>query len=246
MSPFGARAGNSGVQDADNLGWKLALVLRGAAPERLIDSYDAERAEAADENILHSTRATDFISPKNAASRRFRDATLSLARQHAFARRLVNSGRLSVATVHRHAPLSMTDGEHFASTLTPGAPAVDAPVVHDGSASWLLRWVGGGFTVLLFAPKAEDGALDHACATGLAALAQAAIPVAAVVVSRQPLVAPPEVTALTDPEGIAAARYDGAAGATYLLRPDQLVAARWRRFDPAAIAAAVAHATGRS
>jgi 3-(3-hydroxy-phenyl)propionate hydroxylase len=65
-------------------------------------------------------------------------------------------------------------------------------------------------------------------------------------VSRQRLAAPPEVTALSDPEGIAAARYDGAAGATYLLRPDQLIAARWRRFDPAAIAAALAHATGRS
>jgi 3-(3-hydroxy-phenyl)propionate hydroxylase len=169
---------------------------------------------------------------------------LSLARSHAFARRLINSGRLSVASVHRNSPLSTADTAHFASALVPGAPAVDAPVVHDGTASWLLRWLGGGFTVLLFAPAGE---LDTACVNGLAALARAPIPVAAVVVSRQRLATRPEITALIDAEGIATARYDGAAsGTTYLLRPDQLIAARWRRFDPAAIAAAIAHATGRS
>ena len=41
MSPFGARGGNSGVQDADNLAWKLDLVLRGLAPEQLLDSYES-------------------------------------------------------------------------------------------------------------------------------------------------------------------------------------------------------------
>ena len=53
MSPFGARGGNSGVQDADNLGWKLDLVLRGLAPEALLESYDVERVEAAEENLTH-------------------------------------------------------------------------------------------------------------------------------------------------------------------------------------------------
>jgi 3-(3-hydroxy-phenyl)propionate hydroxylase len=240
VSPFGARGGNSGLQDADNLAWKLALVLQGAAPERLIDSYDAERAEAADENILASTRATDFITPKNATSKRFRDATLSLARSQPFARRLINSGRLSIASVHRSSPLSTPDGEHFAGALAPGAPAVDAPVVREGFASWLLRWLGGRFTALLFAEE-----IDAATAAGLAALAQAPIPVAAVVVAPRPIHAPADVTALIDPEGVAAARYDGAAGTTYLLRPDQLIAARWRRFDPAAIAVALTHAIGR-
>ena len=44
--------------------WKLLAVLRGDAPEALLDSYDAERAAAADENILASTRSTDFITPE--------------------------------------------------------------------------------------------------------------------------------------------------------------------------------------
>ena len=102
VSPFGARGANSGIQDADNLAWKLELVLAGQAPERLLDSYDAERAYAADENIRHSTRSTDFITPKSEVSRTFRDAVLGLAKRYPFARALVNSGRLSLpATLSR-------------------------------------------------------------------------------------------------------------------------------------------------
>lgn len=48
VSPFGARGANSGIQDADNLAWKLKLVLDGRAPERLLDSYCHERGMAAD------------------------------------------------------------------------------------------------------------------------------------------------------------------------------------------------------
>jgi 3-(3-hydroxy-phenyl)propionate hydroxylase len=64
VSPFGARGANSGVQDADNLAWKLAAVLSGQAPTSLLASYGEEREFAADVNIAHSTRATDFITPK--------------------------------------------------------------------------------------------------------------------------------------------------------------------------------------
>ena len=96
VSPFGARGANSGLQDADGLMWKLDLVMRGLAPESLLDTYHSERAYAADENILNSTRSTDFITPKSKTSRVFRDAALALARHHPFARKLVNSGRLSV------------------------------------------------------------------------------------------------------------------------------------------------------
>ena len=116
VSPFGARGANSGFQDADNLVWKLrARAATGCAPERLLDTYDAERVAAADENILNSTRATDFITPKSPVSRTFRDAVLALAKQHAFARRLVNSGRLSVPSILADSPLNTPDraGERF-------------------------------------------------------------------------------------------------------------------------------------
>ena len=78
-SPVGAQGMNTGLQDAHNLGWKLAAVLAGEAPEALLDSYDAERVPAAEENILNSTRSTDFITPKSDAARAYRDAVLALA-----------------------------------------------------------------------------------------------------------------------------------------------------------------------
>jgi 3-(3-hydroxy-phenyl)propionate hydroxylase len=71
VSPSGARGANSGVQDADNLGWKLKAVIDGIASDALIDSCNTERVYAAEENIRHSTQSTDFIPPKSAASRIF-------------------------------------------------------------------------------------------------------------------------------------------------------------------------------
>ena len=70
VSPFGARGANSGIQDAENLAWKLAAVLKGEAGPALIDSYERERMQAADENIAHSTRSTDFIAPHTPAERK--------------------------------------------------------------------------------------------------------------------------------------------------------------------------------
>ena len=128
VSPFGARGANGGVQDADNLAWKLGLVLKGLAPDMLIDTYDYERVYAADENILNSTRSTDFITPKNEASRAFRDATLQLAKDCGFARRLVNSGRLSLPSTYINSPLNTQDEDEFVGLMAPGAPSTDARI----------------------------------------------------------------------------------------------------------------------
>lgn len=111
MSPFGARGGNSGVQDADNLAWKLALVLQGQAPAALLDSYDAERRTAAQQNIRITDRTTRFLSPPSAAERVMRDAVIALAREHAFARAFVNTGRLSSPTRYVDSPLNSVPGD---------------------------------------------------------------------------------------------------------------------------------------
>ena len=58
VSPFGARGANSGVQDAENLAWKLDAVLRGRAGDALLDTYADEREHAADANPLNATRPT--------------------------------------------------------------------------------------------------------------------------------------------------------------------------------------------
>ena len=150
VSPFGARGGNSGIQDADNLCWKLARVVRNESPATLLQTYDAERVEAASENILNSARSTDFITPKSAASRKMRDAVLELSQHHPFARRLVNSGRLSTPTAHRASASSTPDDDSFNCALLPGAPALDAPVQVAGRTASLLDQLGGRFDLLVF------------------------------------------------------------------------------------------------
>ncbi len=205
VSPFGARGANSGVQDAENLAWKLAAVLRGEAPDALLDSYAREREYAADENILNSTRATDFITPKSEVSQLFRDAVLQLAKRHAFARTLVNSGRLSVPATLHGSTLNTADADAFSGRMVPGAAAADAPLASH-RAGWLLAALNApAFTALVFG---DDAAAERS--------AQAAAE-AGVQVLR---VAPSDAQAWQ--------RYDAQPGTTYLLRPDQHVCARWR------------------
>jgi 3-(3-hydroxy-phenyl)propionate hydroxylase len=217
VSPFGARGANTGAQDIDNLTWKLMLVLDGAAPEALIDSYHEERALAADDNLLNSTRSTDFITPKTRASRTLRDAVLELAADEPFARRLVNSGRLSTPTPYLHSSLNTADDACFKGTMHPGTNCADAPVEVLGRRTWLLNQLGGGFVLLSFGKAPVDSVRVGA--------------VSAVVL---------EVGVdLVDPTGLLTQRYDGQPGTVYLIRPDQHVAARWRAFDGAKIEAAL-------
>lgn len=142
VSPFGARGANSGVQDAENLAWKLDLVLKGHAAASLLDTYTLEREFAADENILNSSRATDFMTPKSDISKTFRNALLDLARNHAFARPFVNSGRLSVPCIYdSFGP----DDLHGPAISRPGAVCPDAPL----GEGHLLDILVGDFTILI-------------------------------------------------------------------------------------------------
>ncbi|HSV37083.1 MAG TPA: FAD-dependent oxidoreductase [Ramlibacter sp.] len=231
VSPFGARGANSGVQDAENLAWKLDLVLRGAAPRALLDTYGPEREYAADENLLNSTRATDFITPKSAISRLFRDATLDLARDYSFARKLVNSGRLSMPATLDGSALNTPDRDVFAGAMRPGAAASDAPV----AGGWLLRELdGSAFTLLVF-EDAETGALIESAQVASEGLA----PVQVQVIGRRVQAG---ARTIEDSLGLVAQRYDGQPGTAYLLRPDLHVCARWRHATRADLRGALARA----
>ncbi|MBU9696959.1 FAD-dependent oxidoreductase [Rhodobacteraceae bacterium HSP-20] len=215
VSPFGARGANSGIQDVDNLAWKLALVLEGVAPEGLLESYDAERVYGAEENILNSTRATDFITPKSPVSKMFRNAVLALAETVPFARTVVNSGRLSLPCTYDGSALNGADHAAMPARTRPGSPCPDAPVA-DG---WLLSYLGRGFTLLAIGADAPEALSAHGLTVPCLRL---------------------------EPTPEIAARYlGGAAGAVYLIRPDQHVAARWDRFDGTAVAAALGRAIGK-
>ena len=233
VSPFGARGANSGVQDADNLAWKLALVSQGRAPDALLASYADEREYAADENIRHSTRATDFITPKSEISHLFRDAVLALAKHHAFARPLVNSGRLSVpATLHGSAlnTPDTPDAAAFDGPMVPGAAAADAPVtLADGNDGWLLRQLGDGFTALVFDDAGGSADSLRVAGDGLVQLAiLTVLPPGAAGGAASP-------GTVIDRDGLLAERYDLLPGTVILFRPDQHVCARWRQATPEAV-----------
>jgi 3-(3-hydroxy-phenyl)propionate hydroxylase len=240
VSPFGARGANSGVQDADNLAWKLHFVIAGNAPERLLDTYASEREQAADENIAHSTHSADFLTPKTEMSRVFRDAVLSLAKAHPFARRLVNSGRLSTATTLVDSPLATPDQDPFAGPMVPGAAAADAPVTVAGRRDWFLNHVGGRFVAVHFGATARSASRSNvAGGRGV----ESGIRIDPLLVAEPSSDAARDAGTVVDVERMLAARYDATEGTTYLLRPDQHVCARWRRFDAGAVRSAVARAT---
>jgi 3-(3-hydroxy-phenyl)propionate hydroxylase len=228
VSPFGARGANTGVQDVDNLAWKLKLVLDGAASESLIDSYHEERAFAADDNLLNSTRATDFITPKSRASLRYRNAVLELASDQIFARPLINSGRLSTPTPYRHSSLNTPDETPFAGPMAPGTNCADAPVRHGGQDGWFLDVLNalhgpaGGFTLLVFGERPTIDSVDEG---------RVAARVLSVGVD------------IDDRDGLLAQRYDARPGTVYLIRPDQHVAARWRSFDATKVHGALRRCT---
>ena len=145
VSPFGARGGNSGVQDADNLAWKLAAVMQNRASPALLDSYQEERHEAATHNVLVTNRTARFLRPADGAERVFRSAAISLAKRHAFARQLVNTGRMSAPNTYSRSSVCMPGGgralQNVALQWADGSP---------GDVADLLTRAGGRLTLLLF------------------------------------------------------------------------------------------------
>lgn len=219
VSPFGARGANSGLQDTDNLCWKLKLVLDGQADESLLDTYDVERIHGADENILNSSRSTDFITPKSEMSRVLRDAVLDLSEQYEFARPLVNSGRLSLPCTYEGSSLNSADALNGPERSAPGSPCPDAPL-GDG---YLLPQLADRFTLLTINADAPDS------------FEEAGITVHRLALSTQD----DKTRALRE-------RYLGDNdSAVYLIRPDQHVAARRPSFDDSQFRAALRRAIGK-
>ena len=228
VSPFGARGGNTGIADADNLAWKLAAVLKGRAAPVLLDSYHEERHEAAQQNVLVTNRTARFLRPADGAEKLFRTAALSLARQHVFARQLVNTGRMAIANPYtRSAACEASGGQSMQNVSFEWADG-SAGTVND-----LLRWADGRLLLLAF------GGLAPAQLRRLQALAATA-PLCCVQVT-----GPSDHAGATehvrDPHG----HLRGAChvfGHTWaLVRPDSYVAATGEDIDGALV-----HALGRA
>jgi 3-(3-hydroxy-phenyl)propionate hydroxylase len=148
VSPFGARGGNTGISDADNLAWKLAAVLRSQAPAQLLNSYEHERLQAARDNVLVTNRTARFLRPATPQERLFRRAAIGLAKRHAFGRLMINTGRMAVANTYTNSPACATDAGTSVQNV-----AFDWADGSTGCVNDLLNWAGEDLLLLVFGPQ---------------------------------------------------------------------------------------------
>ncbi len=235
VSPFGARGANGGCQSVENLCWKLKRVLSGEAPGALLETYNTERSYDADENLLNSTRGTDFITPKNHTSRVFRDESLRLARKYPFARSLINSGRLSKPCTLDDSPLNTPDEDEFQAEMRPGSVCRDAPILIDSETGWLLGQLGNQFTLMIMGRDENGLDLDELEASSDLRIISIGFNTDCELPG----------TRIEDAAGFIAESYQLTAGGCYLIRPDQHVCARWKIFDAQKVSAAMDRALGK-
>ncbi|MBV7484718.1 FAD-dependent oxidoreductase [Bordetella sp. BOR01] len=215
---FGVRGLNSGLDDAGNLAWKLAWVLRGHADDTLLDSYSQERVHATRQNLSYGAKSTEFMAPPDYGFRLLREAALRLSLADPSVCSLINP-RQSSPISYRGSALNAADGVPQAGPqAAPGEPAPEARVRQDGKTCHLTRQFGRAFTVLAFD-------CDPAALAPLADLAQAATPLRILSIGRAP------GAALHDADGQACERYGARPGTLYAIRPDGYVLGRWRQAD---------------
>ena len=234
MPIFGVRGLNSGFDDADNLAWKLACVVRGQGGDALLDSYSRERIAAFHVNAENAMRSTEFMSPPSRGFELMREAALSLAGRHRGIAQLVNPRQTEAVRYADSALSSAGDalpagplpGQAMPDLVLPAAP--DAP---DAQRDHLARGDGAAFMLWVFAPAGVDDPVSEAEIATARHAAGVDLPLT--------------VRRVTAADDALLAELGARDGAVYLLRPDGHVAARWHRVTAGALAAALRRAVGR-
>jgi len=222
VSPFGARGGNTGVADAENLAWKLAAVIQGRAAESILGSYHDERHEASRQNVLVTNRTARFLRPAPGIEKLFRDAAIGLAKQYVFARQFVNTGRMAIANPYSASRVCGEGG---------GLPVQNVSFQwangSEGAVSDLLRWADGRLLLLLF------GSVDRTSRRYVRALTEAAPVVAVQVLGSNE--AADAIEHVRDPRGHLKGACHVFGHSWALLRPDAYVAATGEAVDAALV-----------
>jgi 3-(3-hydroxy-phenyl)propionate hydroxylase len=218
---FGVRGANTGLQDAQNLAWKLAATVQGRAGAALMPSYSHERVAAAREIVQEAGKSTRFMTPPTRGFRLLRDAVLSLSLTQDFVRPLYH-WRTSRPHDYLDTPLNAGDDDSagFAAGPLNGAPLPS------------LRW-GEGFL------------LDRLCGDA-AARFSLIVDDAATLTPWPDGPDPAAVQVLVVPEALGQALGLRGTGSALLVRPDQHVCARWLALTPPRLRAALRRALGHA
>jgi 2-polyprenyl-6-methoxyphenol hydroxylase-like FAD-dependent oxidoreductase len=203
-SPAGGQGMNTGIMDAHNLAWKLALVTAGRAPDALLDTYGTERRPVADA-VLNLTHAlVRYGSLSHPVKRRARDIIVpALGRSPSIQRRAAR--RIShVSVAYPPGPLARRIPSRGGPK--PGQRMPDLQVLAGGQASTLHHVLGGGRHVLVV-PAADVAS-----------------------VLREPGLQPyrSDLCIVTGGTRLASRILNDGTGPVVLVRPDGYVAARGR------------------
>ncbi|RQR82612.1 FAD-dependent oxidoreductase [Burkholderia sp. Bp9012] len=229
---FGVRGANSGIDDADNVAWKLAYVIRGLASDALLDSYSDERVFATHENLRYGTKSTEFMAPPSFAFDLMRKAVLTLAVRHPALRSLINPRQTS-AIAYTASPLNADERDAFSAGPAPGMVLAECPLMLQTSSDigndngarrgHLTDLVGSRFTAFRFT---RDGAPDPSFADLERRLHDTGIPFALVTLARHAAPQHPGGGGY-DVDGRLFDLYGARDGTVYLVRPDGHVLGRW-------------------
>ncbi|HEY3907350.1 MAG TPA: FAD-dependent monooxygenase [Streptosporangiaceae bacterium] len=235
-APFGARGLNSGIQDAENLAWKLAFTIGGWSPPTLLDTYHIERSAAARENLRVTSATMDFLVPQTDERRRWRTEVLERAVTDPDYRKLIDSGKLAEPFWYTDSPLTTPGSPGQAEIPTepgaqrppvPGVLCPDGPALASGKEATRLRKIFSQKLVILTQDSATAAAASQVAADAITA------PVATFALAE------------VDPTGELRRALDATAGSVHVVRPDGHLAAVLPRFEPADLAAALRRAIGR-
>ncbi|WP_174907137.1 FAD-dependent oxidoreductase [Burkholderia diffusa] len=229
---FGVRGANSGIDDADNVSWKLAYVIRGLASDALLDSYSDERVFATHENLRYGTKSTEFMAPPSFAFDLMRKAVLTLAVRHPALRSLINPRQTS-AIAYTASPLNADERDAFSAGPAPGMVLAECPLMLQTSSDigndngarrgHLTDLVGSRFTAFRFT---RDGAPDPSFVDLERRLHDTGIPFALVTLARHAAPQHPGGGGY-DVDGRLFDLYGARDGTVYLVRPDGHVLGRW-------------------
>jgi 3-(3-hydroxy-phenyl)propionate hydroxylase len=235
MPIFGVRGLNSGLDDADNLAWKMAAVVQGWGDDALLDSYSDERVQACEINAESARRSTEFMAPPSRGYRLMREAALSLAAKSAYIARLVNPRQTS-AIEYVDSPLSSGSGLPDAPRL--GHLIPDVPVSGTSGDIFLSDVLGQHFTLLSFGERNDESRLRPANDPS-------PISVVRVLLGVQSSQLVQHVsTTVTDTNATLARVHGVTDGTVWLVRPDGHLCAAWQMPDADAIETALQRARG--
>jgi 3-(3-hydroxy-phenyl)propionate hydroxylase len=204
FSPFGARGANSGIEDADNLAWKLAWILKRKTGTQLLQTYNQERTTAARQNMEITSRSTMFIAPPSPEGLKVRNLILENAANDTEAKKQINCGRLSTPAVYgKYADSENGDWQN--ADLQPGKPVKDC-FFNDGK-DYLTEHLGHHFTIICKRNSIHQQHKNTLTELGINIL---------------------EVDAAASLQ--LAALYELYDSSFYLITPDQYILGRWKSF----------------